>query len=113
MIAPTLNRLRQLLAVAPLLAALALGTAATVIAEPEWDIGAYDECMSKTVRSPEGCCLTTGGVITFDGGCVAPPAAAESSDLEQATPTHQLPPLGNLPTLTSDDPVLMPEQAVS
>jgi hypothetical protein len=27
------------------------------------------------------------------------------------SPTRQLPPLGDLPTLTSDDPVLMPGQA--
>jgi hypothetical protein len=108
---PSPTRLRRLLTTSPFIAALALGTAATVSAEPEWDIGAYDDCMSKTARSPEGCCISTGGVITFDGGCQAPPAVQEGSDLQQITPTRQLPTLGDLPTLTSDDPVLMPGQA--
>ena len=90
---------RWLLTTAPFIAVLALGTAAPVSAEPEWDIGAYDACMSKTARSPQGCCITSGGVITFDGGCQAPPAVLEGSDLQQATPTRQPPPLRDLPTL--------------
>ncbi|HNM84319.1 MAG: hypothetical protein U0Q20_08330 [Mycobacterium sp.] len=62
-----------------------LGPPAAAIAAPdgEWDVAAYDECMKKTARSPEGCCITTGGVITNDGGCVAPPAAAQGATGQQ------------------------------
>jgi hypothetical protein len=61
------------------LGGLALGLAAIAGAEPnsEWDIGAYDNCMSKTVRNAEYCCVLSGGSVTRDGGCVAP-AAVES-----------------------------------
>ena len=58
------------------LGGLALGLAAIAGAEPnsEWDIEAYDNCMSKTVRNAEYCCVLSGGNVTRDGGCVAPAA---------------------------------------
>lgn len=105
----TSTQLRRLLTATLFTSGIALGTAATATAEREWDIGAYDDCMSKTARSPEGCCLLSGGEIAFDGHCQAPPAVQEGADLQQTTPIRQLPPLGDL--LTPDSPVLMPGQA--
>ncbi len=51
------------------LGGLALGLAAIAGAEPnsEWDIEAYDNCMSKTVRNAEYCCVLSGGSVTRDG----------------------------------------------
>jgi len=44
----------------------ALGFAATANADPnnggEFDVGAYEECMQKTLRNPDVCCLDAGGV---------------------------------------------------
>jgi len=67
------------------LGCLALGHSKIAGAEPnsEWDIEAYDNCMSKTVRNAEYCCVLSGGSVTKDGSCVAP--AAVSSD-EQTGP---------------------------
>ena len=51
------------------LGCLALGLPAVAGAEPnsEWDIEAYDNCMSKTVRNAEYCCVLSGGSVTKDG----------------------------------------------
>ena len=67
------------------LGGLAVGHPAIAGAEPnsEWDIEAYDNCMSKTVRNAEYCCVLSGGSVTRDGSCVAP--AAMVSD-EQTGP---------------------------
>ena len=48
-------------------------------AEPqEWDIEAYDNCMKKTVRDPEYCCVISGGIVgTVPGTCTAPAAVAQ------------------------------------
>ena len=45
------------------LGGLAVGHPAVAGAEPnsEWDIEAYDNCMSKTVRNAEYCCVLSGG----------------------------------------------------
>jgi hypothetical protein len=61
-----------------LVGGLFLGHPATAGAEPnsEWDIEAYDNCMSKTVRDAEYCCVISGGNVTRDGACVAPAAVA-------------------------------------
>lgn len=82
-----------------------IGPPAVAVAAPEgeWDIAAYDECMKKTVRSPEGCCLVTGGVITPDGNsCQAPPAVAQDSRGQQGAvagtpPVPAGPPQGSAP----------------
>ncbi|MEZ0339715.1 hypothetical protein ACAG25_06990 [Mycobacterium sp. pV006] len=67
-------------------AALGLLAPAAAIAAPDdgvWDIGAYDDCMSKTVRNADLCCVESGGVPTADAddtqpdgspNCYAPPA---------------------------------------
>jgi hypothetical protein len=68
-----LTRTGQFLAAASLTAGLAF--AAAPIAHAEWDIGAYDECMAKTIRIPADCCLDSGGAFGSDGvTCVAPHA---------------------------------------
>ena len=48
-------------------------------AEPqEWDIEAYDNCMKKTVRDPELCCVLSGGIVgRVPGSCTAPAAVAD------------------------------------
>ncbi|MDT5103473.1 MAG: hypothetical protein QOI25_986, partial [Mycobacterium sp.] len=45
-------KLNHLLAATALMVGAAFGSAPISNAEPEWDIGAYDDCMSKTVRDP-------------------------------------------------------------
>lgn len=74
---------------AVLSATLGLGALAVpvgAIAAPDdgtWDIEAYDNCMSKTVRNADLCCIDSGGVPTSDPNdtqsdgspnCYAPPA---------------------------------------
>ena len=51
------------------LGGLALGHPAIAGAEPnsEWDIEVYDNCMSKTVRNAEYCCVLSGGIVTRTG----------------------------------------------
>jgi hypothetical protein len=69
---------------------LAIGLAATAAAEDVWDIEAYDNCMSKTVRSAEVCCIASGGTVTSgerDDGCVAPPATEAENVPGNPAPT--------------------------
>jgi hypothetical protein len=79
-------------------------------AEPlVWDIEAYDECMGKTVRDANQCCVDSGGVPTDepleDGKgqkCSSPPAELSVGD-PRPVPGPKLPPgvvlaPGNLPT---------------
>jgi hypothetical protein len=92
--------MKHLMVATALLLGAAFGSAPISTAEPEWDIGAYDDCMAKTVRDPATCCLISGGNISSGDAnvCVAP--AAE--EIEEA-PGRTLPPLrpgANLPTLT-------------
>ena len=100
--------LRRLVTAGLSVAAIALGPAATAMAEPEWDIDAYDRCMAKTVRDPATCCLLSGGNVgdKDPNVCTAPAA------VEQGTGPTWRPPQGDLPTLVPDSPVLMPGQAV-
>ncbi len=103
----TSTQLRRLLTATLFVSSIALGTAATATAEREWDIGAYDDCMSKTVRDPATCCLISGGNVGDNDPnvCTAPAA------VQQGTPIRQLTPLRDLPTFTPDDPAPLPEQA--
>jgi hypothetical protein len=100
------THLRRLVPATLCAAAIALGPAATATAAQEWDIDAYDRCMSKTVRDPATCCLISGGNVGDNDPnvCTAPAA------MEQTGPVWR-PPIGDLPTLVPDSPVLMPEQA--
>jgi hypothetical protein len=92
-------KMKHLLAATALILGAAFGSAPISTAEPEWDIGAYDDCMSKTVRDPAFCCLQSGGNIGHDDPnvCVAPAAEAV-----EETPERTLPPVPTdayLPTL--------------
>lgn len=91
-------------------AAVALSANAIAAAAPddgEWDIEAYDNCMKKTVRVPDLCCVDSGGVPTADSedtqadgspNCYAPPAEAQG--VEQPGVPPRMPPgsvIGELP----------------
>lgn len=97
---PTSRRLTRYLAGPALALALALGSPAVANGEQVWDIGAYDDCMKKTIRDAAWCCLTSGGVVTDvnaqdDSGCAAPPPAESqgSKPLPSGAPTHVMQPL--------------------
>ena len=97
--ASTSRRLTRYLAGPALALGVALGSAAGAnAAEREWDIGAYDDCMKKTIRDAAWCCLTSGGVVTDadaqDGsGCAAPPAEQSGRNpLPGDAPTHVMQP---------------------
>ena len=87
-----------------LAAALAVTTAPVSIAAPSddtWDIEAYDNCMKKTVRNADLCCVESGGIPGMDPetGCHAPPAKAVDAQMTPA-PTKPRPGIrGNLPTM--------------
>ncbi len=83
-----------------LMIGMAFGSAPVASAEQEWDIGAYDQCMSKTVRNAEYCCVISGGVVGIVPGSCTAPAAAQ---IEEAPgrPAFTVPPDSNLPTLTN------------
>jgi hypothetical protein len=85
----------------------AIGNPAIACAEPnsgEWDIEEYDRCMRGVdweissgkfsdeviARHIASCCTETGGVLDGTGGCVAPPAGAQTG------PQANLPPGGLL-----------------
>lgn len=93
---PIRTDFRRLVQGAVLTATLALGAflaPAVAIAAPDdgsWDIEAYDDCMSKTVRNADLCCVDSGGVPTSDPNdtqsdgspnCYAP--SAQSAGAEQ------------------------------
>lgn len=101
-------KMRHLLAATTLTVGVAFGSAPISIAEPEWDIGAYDECMSKTVRDPATCCLQSGGNIGFGDPnvCVAP--AAEQTEETPGRTVRPVPPISDLPVLTEVPPRLQP-----
>jgi len=89
-----------------LTAIFALTTPAISLAAPSddtWDIEAYDNCMKKTVRNADLCCIESGGIPGMDPetGCHAPPAKAADAPLTTTT-TRPLPGginRGNLPTM--------------
>lgn len=68
-----------------------------------WDIEAYDNCMKKTIRNPDLCCVESGGIPGMDPetGCHAPPAKAVDAPLT-TTSKRPLPGginRGDLPTM--------------
>nr|WP_194946160.1 hypothetical protein [Mycolicibacterium malmesburyense]CRL77684.1 hypothetical protein CPGR_04373 [Mycolicibacterium malmesburyense] len=104
-----------------------LGGATTAIAEPNdhyWDIEAYDDCMNKTVRNPNVCCVDSGGVPTDeplspqDGEgqkCQAPPAEMSVPEGGVRTPPRLRPDIGGLPgdpPQVAGDPATPPVQGV-
>lgn len=86
------------LRIASALAAAAIAGAPIAAAAPDdgsWDIEAYDDCMSKTVRNADLCCVDSGGVPTSDPNdtqsdgspnCYAPPAQAQQAESVPAAP---------------------------
>ncbi len=95
----------KLASAALLAAAFALPAPAVSLAAPSddtWDIEAYDNCMKKTVRNADLCCVESGGIPGMDPetGCHAPPAKAADAPL--TTTSRPLPGginRGNLPTM--------------
>lgn len=97
---PISIRVTRYLAGPALALGLAIGSSAVANAEQVWDIGAYDDCMKKTIRDAAWCCLTSGGIVTDanaqdDSGCVAPPPAESQGrkPLSSDAPTHVMQPL--------------------
>jgi hypothetical protein len=82
------------LAATALLSAVAFGLPPVASAEPEWDIGAYDDCITQQGQTPRSCCASSGGEwagttvffprVKETGSCQAPPPAAA---LPGSTPT--------------------------
>jgi hypothetical protein len=98
------------MAATALTAALAIGTSATAVAEREWDIGQYEQCISDGYGmgfSPaqwdeyeQACCIASGGdwlPAPAEGNkCYAPPAEAENVPRQPAATTT--PPVMQNPT---------------
>jgi hypothetical protein len=98
-------KLKHLLAATALMVGAAFGSAPNSGAEREWDIGQYDDCMSKTIRDPDLCCVRSGGDVgSTPGSCTAPRPDAQLEELPGRT-LPPVPPDSNLPTLT-EDPLL-------
>jgi hypothetical protein len=99
-------------AVAIAAAAISLGIAPGAEAQPidssghtagEWDIGAYDNCMSKipTIMDPDAyvrahftCCVNSGGVFNHDTNDCQAPAARPAGPVRK--------PIGSIPVDISD-----------
>ena len=94
----------------------AVGYLPTAGAEPNdlvWDIEPYDECMGKTVRDANQCCVDSGGVPTDEPlgdrkgqKCEAPPAEQQAEPLTPPRGLRSLPPdiilpPGDLPTVVN------------
>jgi hypothetical protein len=96
-----------LLFTAAVLGATVLGaTAATANANPnnqnEFDVGAYDDCMAKTLRVPDVCCLDAGGTPAGDPNdvdsegntkCYAPTEDGSPGTPQRSSPAPR-PPVG-------------------
>ncbi len=93
------------------LAMIGTGPAAAAPNDGTWDIEAYDDCMRKTVRDADLCCIQSGGLPGADKetGCHAPPAAAVS-EAEVRAP-QWLPPglTDQLQPATTATEVLLPD----
>jgi hypothetical protein len=101
--APTSRRLTRYLAGPALALGLAIGSAALANALPEWDIGAYDQCMAgiPTIMTPQEyelarheCCVKSGGIWDFyKGDCGAPGVESQGRNpVPSDAPTHVMQP---------------------
>lgn len=74
-----LRRLTPVVVLAAAVGLAGLTDPVVALAEPqEWDVEAYDNCMKKTVRDPELCCVLSGGIVgRVPGSCTAPAAVAD------------------------------------
>ena len=81
-----------LLLAAVAIAASALGPAAT--ANTEWDIGAFDACMAKTIRFEVDCCDQSGGIYDFvNDKCTAPIVVEQQFPAHPQRPVNPVPPV--------------------
>ncbi len=97
----TRRRLTRYLAGPALALGLAIGSAGVANALPEWDIGAYDDCMRglPTILTPaqyanaeRDCCLKSGGVHDM-WKCTAPGVESQGRNpLNSDAPTHVMQP---------------------
>jgi hypothetical protein len=103
-----------LLAAAVALGGSAIGDPAVADAAPEWDIGAYDQCITKAdllylegaidaaTRDGmyRGCCTGSGGVVKNDVECKAANAPGRTVPpgviTQTLTPAPVAPPLGDI-----------------
>ena len=81
-------------------------------AEPEWDVGYYDECM-KIINDVVKCCIWSGGVLRHDKNlvphCYAPPAAQPQESDPTGPPPAVADPGGRPPV--AGDPRTPPQSA--
>ena len=111
------TRVSQCLAATALMAAIAIGAAATAGAERVWDLDEYDKCMAnwnlndeQTLnqweewrRFQQGCCLNSGGVWDAEySTCTAPAPEAENVPQPPGQPTEPPPVLQNPPAQPSN-----------
>ncbi|WP_006242022.1 hypothetical protein [Mycolicibacterium tusciae] len=97
-----LKNIASLIGGAAVLAAATIGLSAGIAgAERVWDIGEYDDCMRKTIRDVDACCIMSGGEVSESQGCVAPAAMQVPQD-PGSVPTRIN--TGTLPTVATDAP---------
>src|SRR5258705_3184799 len=123
MIKSTRPKLNRFTYPAMLLGALAVaafppvGLTAVATAEPEWDIGIYDNCIAEngdSIASQHSCCDRSGGVWiprrvadNNSGKCVAPAANQQAVQPPDGTSPPQGPnlvPRGSVPTAGNPAP---------
>ncbi len=85
------GRIIGYVATASCTAVLALGSAVIAVAEPVWDIGEYDQCMTDGEGNPRTeefayhCCKYSGGVWDWNGEkCQTPPPEAQGTRAPEA-----------------------------
>lgn len=100
---PTSRRLTRYLAVPALALGLAISSAAAANAAPEWDIGGYDDCISRypgggdefedAIEWSRLCCVNSGGLWS-GAKCEAPPAESQGRNpMPSDAPTQVIQPL--------------------
>jgi hypothetical protein len=121
-LAPTIaRRLRRLLPAALIAATAVLGTTAfgdpgIAGAAPEFDVAAYDDCLTKAdllflsgaidTKAHDamyrGCCIGSGGVVVRSVECASPPANAPGRTIPPGLPniTQTLEPTAPVPATT-------------
>ena len=95
-----LKNIPSLIGGAAVLAAATIGLSAAT-ASAVWDIGDYDDCMRRTIRDVDACCIMSGGEVSESQGCVAPAAIQVPQD-PGSVPTRIN--TGSLPTVATNAP---------
>jgi hypothetical protein len=99
-IAPALLRTTFIAAVIAL-SSIGVGQPAIAKADPEWDIGAYDDCIANPNNTAglygvTYCCSISGGIM-YGNKCVAPPAKAQGPAQGPEQTQTPAPPANNAP----------------